>query len=148
MEYRNNSSGEVETRHEILAKFPNTSFPSPLTNDVIESLGYTTVFQSAVPSVTPPYESYQRDGIEEIDSKWFTKYIVITADDAGKTSIDNQAAKDMRTERNRRLKETDYYALSDVTMSAEMTTYRQALRDLPTSSGSDWPHNVTWPAKP
>ena len=111
-------------------------------------MGYTTVSQSAVPSVTPPYESYQRDGIEEIDSKWFTKYIVITADDAGKTSIDNQAAKDMRTERNKRLKETDYYALSDVTMSAEMTTYRQALRDLPTSSGSDWPHNVTWPTKP
>ena len=36
--------------------------------------------------------------------------------------------KQMRTEK---LKETDFYALSDVTMSSEMSTYRQALRDIP-----------------
>ena len=36
----------------------------------------------------------------------------------------------LRQERNRRLAETDFYALSDVTMSEEMTTYRQNLRDI------------------
>ena len=36
--------------------------------------------------------------------------------------------KQMRTEK---LKETDFYALSDVTMSSEMSTYRQKMRDLP-----------------
>ena len=37
----------------------------------------------------------------------------------------------LRLERNRRLAETDFYALSDVTMSDDMKTYRQNLRDLP-----------------
>ena len=41
----------------------------------------------------------------------------------------------LREERNRRLAETDFYALSDVTMSSDMQTYRQNLRDL--LSGKD-----------
>ena len=36
----------------------------------------------------------------------------------------------LRQNRNRKLAETDFYALSDVTMSEEMTTYRQNLRDI------------------
>ena len=53
----------------------------------------------------------------------------------------------LREERNRRLAETDYLALSDVTLSTEMAEYRQALRDLPANSASD-PANPTWPVKP
>ena len=55
----------------------------------------------------------------------------------------------MRETRNRLLAETDFYALSDVTMSSDMTTYRQALRDLP--SGKTTKADVdgaTWPTKP
>jgi len=55
----------------------------------------------------------------------------------------------LRQERNRRLAETDFYALSDVTMSSDMQTYRQNLRDLP--SGKDTVEkceNATWPTKP
>ena len=51
----------------------------------------------------------------------------------------------LRQERNRRLAETDFYALSDVTMSSDMQTYRQNLRDL--LSGKDTVEkcdNVTW----
>ena len=33
--------------------------------------------------------------------------------------------------RLQKLQETDFYALSDVTMSDAMSTYRQALRDIP-----------------
>ena len=54
-----------------------------------------------------------------------------------KTDIDNWVAGEfdrelnlLRTKRNALLEETDYLALSDQTMSAEMTTYRQALRDI------------------
>jgi len=36
----------------------------------------------------------------------------------------------LRNKRNNLLAQTDYLALSDQTMSAEMTTYRQALRDI------------------
>ena len=55
----------------------------------------------------------------------------------------------LRERRNRLLAETDFYALSDVTMSDDMKTYRQNLRDLP--SGKDTVEkcdNVTWPTKP
>ena len=45
--------------------------------------------------------------------------------------------------RDSKLTETDFYALSDVTMSAEMTTYRQALRDVPQQDG--FPETITWP---
>ena len=52
---------------------------------------------------------------------------MITVDNtkALKISIDN-----LRQKRNSLLEQTDYLALSDQTMSAEMTTYRQTLRDI------------------
>ncbi len=56
---------------------------------------------------------------------------------------------DMRQSRDRLLAETDFYALSDVTMSSDMTTYRQDLRDLP--AGKTTKAHVdaaTWPTKP
>ena len=42
---------------------------------------------------------------------------------------------ELRRQRDAKLAETDFYALSDVTMADNMKTYRQQLRDLPTSSG-------------
>jgi len=51
-----------------------------------------------------------------------------------------------RKERNELLAATDFYALSDVTMSEDMTTYRQALRDLPESVENS--EDVVWPEKP
>ena len=53
--------------------------------------------------------------------------------------------KSVRTNRNRRLAETDYLALKDNTLSANWKTYRQALRDVPSQSDPD---NITWPTKP
>ena len=80
--------------------------------------------------------------------------------DAEETARDNEetawanaaparALADMRAKRNRLLAQTDFYALSDVTLSDDMTTYRQALRDLP--AGKDTVakvNNATWPTKP
>jgi hypothetical protein len=51
-----------------------------------------------------------------------------------------------RKERNELLAATDFYALTDVPMSADMTTYRQALRDLPASVENS--EDVVWPEKP
>ena len=42
----------------------------------------------------------------------------------------DEAMEDLRSKRNAKLAETDFYALSDVTMSSEMETYRQELRDI------------------
>ena len=52
----------------------------------------------------------------------------------------------VRFKRNSLLAETDFYALSDVTMSADMATYREALRDLPASTAKC--EDVVWPTKP
>ena len=57
-----------------------------------------------------------------------------------------QALANLRTKRNQLLAETDYLALSDATLSADMQTYRQALRDLPANTSD--PANPTWPVKP
>ena len=60
-----------------------------------------------------------------------------------------RAQAKLRAKRNRLLAETDFYALSDVTMSSDMTTYRQNLRDLP--SGKDTVakcDNAIFPTKP
>lgn len=54
--------------------------------------------------------------------------------------------QELRRERNKRIQETDYLALSDVTLSDEMRAYRQALRDLPANTSD--PANPTWPTKP
>ena len=61
----------------------------------------------------------------------------------------DRAIANLRQDRNRKLAETDFYALSDVTMSAEMTTYRQELRDLPSGLTTvEEVNSVTWPTKP
>jgi hypothetical protein len=54
--------------------------------------------------------------------------------------------KDARRERDGLIAETDVWALSDRTMTAEQTAYRQALRDITGQSG--FPTNITWPTKP
>ena len=60
-----------------------------------------------------------------------------------------RALADMRVKRNNLLAETDFYALSDVTMSEDMTTYRQDLRNLPSGLTTvEEVNNVTWPTKP
>ena len=61
----------------------------------------------------------------------------------------DRAIADLRQRRTQLLSATDFYALSDVTISEDMTTYRQALRDLPSGlSTVEDVENVTWPTKP
>ena len=64
--------------------------------------------------------------------------------------------KELRRQRDAKLAETDWTANSDVTMSADMKTYRQELRDLPAhNNGKNAAlnddgtlKNVSWPKKP
>ena len=84
--------------------------------------------------------------------------VQFTAEEEAARDVEEQAWADgalaraqanLRQERNRRLAETDFYALSDVTMSDDMKTYRQNLRDLPDGKDTvDKCDNVTWPTKP
>ena len=61
----------------------------------------------------------------------------------------DRAIANLRQERNKKLSETDFHALSDNTMSEDMTTYRQNLRDLTDGiSTVEDINNLTWPTKP
>ena len=76
-----------------------------------------------------------------------------TAADNAETAWNNKALDRalaaMRLRRNSLLSATDYYALSDVTMSDDMKTYRQKLRDLPDRLDTvDKVNNKTYPTKP
>ena len=67
-------------------------------------------------------------------------------DAAAAELVTENAWNDLRTKRTKLLTETDYLALTDATLSADMRTYRQALRDLPANTSD--PANPTWPTKP
>ena len=57
-----------------------------------------------------------------------------------------QPMKELRAERDRKLAETDWWAVADRTMTAEQTAYRQALRDITDTYTSL--QDVVWPDKP
>jgi hypothetical protein len=61
----------------------------------------------------------------------------------------DRAIAAVRSKRNALIAATDYLALSDNTLSTEMTTYRQALRDITNSVTTvDQVNAITWPTKP
>ena len=167
MEIRNRSNGELTTVSQFKATQPNTSFPKQITTEILDSYGYDPVLNGAAATVTAPYEVSVRDGIEEINGQWFTKFIagpvftdttddedvVTTAADneaAYKAGVDATAADNVRQTRDTKLSESDWTQLTDTQLSesvaAEWTTYRQALRDLPNTDG--FPHEVAWPDQP
>ena len=164
MEIRNRETGAVTTISQFKASYSNTSFPKNITNDILDSYGYDPVLNGAAATVTAPYGVSTRDGVEEINGQWFTRFVAgpvftDTTDEEGNvtTAADNEAAyrdridaevaSSVRAERNKKLADTDWTQLADSSADATAwATYRTALRDLPTSEG--FPHNITWPTEP
>ena len=144
MEIRKKTDGSLTTDTVLKAANKNTSWPKVLDATTLDGWGYEIVYAGTPATTSGPYQTSVRDGVEQKDGKWYEKYKVETATDTG--AIDSAIAKNKRAERDNLLRETDFYALSDVTMSSDMAAYRQALRDLPTASG--WPHTHTVPTKP
>jgi len=79
-----------------------------------------------------------------VGGEWVLAHQAVDLTDAEVAAATAVIAANMREERNKRLAVTDWTSSSDVTMSAEMTAYRAALRDVPTQS--DFP-TVTWPTE-
>ena len=167
MEIRNRSTGAITTISQFKAEHPNTSFPKQITTDILDSYGYDAVLNGAAATVTAPYGVSVRDGVEEIDGQWFTRFIAgpvftDTTDDEGNvtTAADNESAyraqvdadagASVRAERDKKLTDTDWTQMADSPLSdsdkTAWATYRQSLRDLPTASG--FPHTMTWPTEP
>ena len=163
-EYRLKSNGEVKTESQLRSDNKNMSFPKTWNNNVYEALGVDPVFITPSPTPSADHKLVVRDGVVQ-DSKgnwveaWkeiemFTEYTDDNGDtitvETQKTAYDtqkkNELAKTERAIRDNLLAETDYYALSDVTMSTAMTTYRQALRDIPQQT--NFPTIIDCPTKP
>lgn len=146
MEIRIRESGQVVTDSEFRAMFPNTGFPVQLTESIINDFGGDVVFEG--PQAQPSrYQVGFRDGVEQINGKWFTKYSVSDMDDEAKAALDAQQAKSVRDDRTNRLSESDWTQLADAPVDkTAWATYRQALRDVTTQEGFPW--SVSWPVKP
>ena len=159
MEYRVRSSGELKSQSEIRKLNPNMSLPKVWNDNVHDALGVDPVFETPKPDTTGDYKVVVRDGAEQdANSNWVQKWVeqdmFADTDNATKAEqeaayqalVDAEAAERVRADRNSRLSETDWRACSDLTLSTEWATYRQALRDVPAQSG--FPHTVTWPDEP
>ena len=163
-EYRIRSTGEVKSQGQIRSMHSNVSLPKVWNTNVNEALGIDPVLVTPAPTPSGSYKVVVRNGVEQdANGNWvyawkeqemFTEYK--DSDDKTVTVADQKTAYDSAntaaleaTERSTRddlLKATDHYGLSDVTMTDAMTTYRQALRDVPQQT--DFPGTIAWPTKP
>jgi hypothetical protein len=151
MEIRNRTTGAITSVDSLKKENPNTSFPKAITDDILDAYGYDLVLVGQQPDISGPYAEIARQGEEEIDGKWYSKFVVVTRTDeeeaAHRAEIDALIAADVRRDRDRKLADTDWTQLADSSANATAWgTYRQALRDLPSAEG--FPHNVTWPTEP
>ena len=149
MEIRIKESGQVMYESEFRSLHPNTSFPTPLTAEIVNDFGGDVVLEG--PQAQPTrYQTAYRDGVEQIDGQWFTKYSVAELDDEAKAAKDVEQAKSVRQQRDDKLKETDWLVIKSVEtqliFSPEWATYRQTLRDITAQAGFPW--EVTWPDAP
>jgi hypothetical protein len=164
-EYRNRTTGEVKTQGQWRAANPNMSLPRVWKAATLDALDLDAVLRSPAATVGQ-YQASARDGVEQdANGNWVEKYIARdmfadTTDEDGVTTtkaeheaayqatLDAATATANRTKRDGLLAETDYFALTDVTMDAAMTSYRQALRDI--TSHANWPNlaDADWPTKP
>ena len=165
-EYRLKSDGSIKTKEELIAANKNMSMPKVWGEGVYEALGIDVVFETPQPSASGAYKTVVRNGVEQnAKDQWVQAWVEqdmfadTTVDDVTTTKaeheaayqarLDADAAAAVRSQRDGLLVETDWMGLSDVTMSSDWATYRQALRDITTHS--NFPHNLTeddWPEKP
>jgi len=160
MKYRNKTTGTVSTQGEIRRANANTSFPRVWDADVCTHLNIDPVLAAPKPSCTDLQQVVAAGVEQDANGNWVDAWAIVgkfneVTDDEGVIHTvedqeaaytarkDAKAAAEVRAERDKRLAETDFYALTDVTLSAEMTAYRQALRNVPEQAG--FPHNINWP---
>jgi len=163
-EYRNRTTGEVKTQGQWRAANPNTSLPRVWKAATLDALDLDPVLRSPAATVGQ-YQTSARDGVEQdANGNWIEKYVArdmfadTTEDGVTTTKAEHEAAYQAtldaataaanRTKRDGLLAETDWTGMSDVTMTAAMTTYRQALRDI--TAHANWPNldEADWPTKP
>jgi hypothetical protein len=126
----------------------NTSFPAQISEDLLASYDVYRVQRDGWPDVDPMTHEVQASDVTLIDGVWRITHTVVELSEQEKAERMEFLANENRYKRNNLLAETDWQALSDVTMSAQVSAYRQALRDITTHA--NWPHleESDWPTKP
>lgn len=166
MEIRIKATGAVMSEGEFRQWARDNNGPSwgQTTPEVLDALGADPVLEGAQAVTTGPYKISVRSGVEQVNGQWFTKYVVgpVFTDRAAindqpamtaaeqeaeyVTRIDEERKAAVRTDRNKRLAETDWRFRTDMTPSQEWIDYCQALRDVTSQAG--FPHGVQWPEQP
>ena len=161
MEIRLRSTGEVMLEDQFRRYQKDNGGPSwdRTTNEVLEALGADVVFEGAQATGGTVYQYSMRAGVEQINGKWYTKYILgpVFANTEDATAVEQEAAykaqKDAefaanaRSQRDTLLTQTDWTQVADAPVDkAAWAAYRQALRDVPQQIG--FPTTITWPVKP
>ena len=164
-EYRNRTTGVVKTQGQWRQEFANMSLPRVWKQATLDALDLDPVLRSPAATVGA-YQVSVRDGVvQDANGNWVENYVArdmfsdYTDEDgvthtkaeqeaAYQAGLDARVAEANRKKRNDLLAETDFYALTDVTLSADMTSYRQALRDI--TNHANWPNlaDEDWPTKP
>lgn len=128
---------------------PNTSFPKQIPSEMLESYGVYTVVFTDMPSIDDRTQKTEQEATPTlVDGSWTVGWTTTDKTAEETKEWDDNLATINRSKRNNLLAETDYLALTDVTLTADMTTYRQALRDITTHA--NWPNlaDSDWPTKP
>ena len=168
MQIRIRTSGAVMYEGEFRQLHPSTSFPQQISEATLNDFGADVVFEGPQASGGTVYQYSQAAGVEQLDGKWYTKYILgpVFADTpatdttpaqtaaeqetAYRASKDAEQAKNVRASRDSKLKDCDWTQLDDTplsnTVKATWAIYRQALRDVTTQAG--FPQTITWPDAP
>ena len=86
------------------------------------------------------------DGVRQDGAVWLTNWVAVDLDSEAIAALDARQAESVRADRNARLAACDWTQLADAPVdTAAWTTYRAALRDVPSQEGFPW--EVTWPVK-
>jgi hypothetical protein len=124
---------------------PNTSFPKQVSAEDMASFNVYPVTE-VTPTVADTQKLVKVWTPTLVDGAWVLAHeaVDLTSDDIAEATA--VLAANAREERDALLAATDFYALSDVVMTSEMTTYRSDLRAVPTLNG--FPNDFEWPTAP
>ena len=126
---------------------PNTLFPNSFTDFDYAEYGIVEVTDPGQPDFDNTTHQLVSNNVELVDGVWTVVYRVEPFTEEELATINQSLAAFVRSERNQKLVESDWTQLADSSAdTSAWATYRQALRDLPTTDG--FPHNITWPTEP
>jgi len=164
-DYRHIETGETKTQGQWRNHYKNTSLPRTWTAATLEGLKLEPVFETPKPDAGQ-YQNAVRNGVEkDANDNWVWGWAVrdmfsdYTDEDgvlhtkaeqeaAYQARLDETASDSVRSQRDKLIAGTDWMALSDNTLTAGWSAYRQALRDITDHANFPYLGEDDWPVEP